>query len=319
MTHRSAFDALGDRIKDYESREGGRRAMRGVPLVVRVDGRSFSTFTRGMQRPFDQDLANLMTEVTAYVVEQTGAKVGYTQSDEISLILEPFGTVGTGEVARAVLSIRESSASGGTEETARRADALLARLEAAGSGATDFPFGGRFQKLCSVIAGLATARFMKDAVRLWPERCERQLPVFDARVFEVPNRDEAIAALAWREADATKNAVSMAARAHFSHARLQGRSSAQMQEMLFHEHGVNFNDYPARFKRGAYLRRQVVEMELDPATLARIPEAKRPTGPVLRHRVVTLDLPPIRALRNPAEVLIDGAAPVLRNEGLATA
>ena len=173
----------------------------------------------------------------------------------------------------------------------------------------DFLFGGRFQKLCSVVAGLATARFVKDAVRLWPERCARQLPVFDARVFEVPNRDEAAAALVWRELDATKNAVSMAARAHFPNARLQGKTSAQMQEMLLQEKGINFNDYPSRFKRGVYLQRRTVARALPPERLVLIPEDKRPIGPVLRREVVCLDLPPITRGANRVEVLLDGADP----------
>jgi len=74
-------DALGDRIKGYEARETGRRAMRGVPLVARVDGRSFSKFTRGMARPFDSDFADLMVEVARCLVEQTHAKVAYVQSE----------------------------------------------------------------------------------------------------------------------------------------------------------------------------------------------------------------------------------------------
>lgn len=146
-------------------------------------------------------------------------------------------------------------------------------------------------------------------MRLWPERCARQLPTFDARVFEVPTRDEAVAALVWRELDATKNAVSMSARAHFPQARLQGRTSAQMQEMLFQEKGVNFNDYPARFKRGVYLQRRTVAWELPPERRALIPEGKRPTGPVLRSEVVCLDLPPITRVPNRVEVLLDGAEP----------
>jgi len=309
---RRTTDALGDRMKAYERRETERRAMRGVPLVVRVDGRSFSRFTRGMARPFDQDMADLMVEVARYLVEQTQAKVALTQSDEISLVLEPFDHVGIGEVRRALADSVSRFEAGDAAAAAARTKALLDRTARGASLArddADFLFGGRFQKLCSVVAGLATARFVKDAVRLWPERCARQLPVFDARVFEVPNRDEAVAALVWRELDATKNAVSMAARAHFPHARLQGKTPAQMQEMLFREKGINFNAYPARFKRGVYLQRRTAARELPPERLALIPEGKRPTGPVLRTEIACLDLPPITRVVNRVEVLLDGAEP----------
>lgn len=305
-------DAMGDRMKAYERRETERRAMRGVPLVVRVDGRSFSRFTRGLARPYDQDMADLMVEVARYLVEQTQAKVALTQSDEISLILEPFDHVGIGEVRRALAQVASLLDAGDAAAGKAKSLELLDRTARGASlvrDDTDFLFGGRFQKLCSVIAGLATARFVKDAVRLWPDRCARQLPVFDARVFEVPNRDEAVAALVWRELDATKNAVSMAARAHFPHSRLHGKSSSQMQEMLFQEHGVNFNDYPARFKRGVYLQRRTVDRELAPERLARIPEGKRPTGPIVRTEVICLDLPPITRVANRVEVLLDGLPP----------
>jgi len=279
----SRMDVLGDRIKGYEARESDRRAMKGVPLVARVDGRSFSKFTRGMARPFDSDFADLMVEVARYLVEQTHARVALVQSDEITIVLDPF-----------------SPKKG--EENGKARDG--------GFGDTEFMFDGRFQKLNSVLAGLATARFVKDAVRLWPERCEKQLPVFDCRVFEVPNREEAAWACAWREADATKNAVSMACRAYYGPKEMLGKSSAEMQEMLFQK-GVNFNDYPARFRRGSYVQRKTILKELAPEVLARIPEGKRPTGPVMRNETVVLDLPPIRRVANWVEVILDGADPVL--------
>lgn len=279
----SRMDVLGDRIKGYEARETDRRAMRGVPLVARVDGRSFSKFTRGMARPFDSDFADLMVEVAKYLVEQTHARVAYVQSDEVTIVLDPF---------------------------APKKDEANGKARDGGFGDTEFMFDGRFQKLNSVLAGLATARFMKDAVRLWPERCEKQLPVFDARVFEVPNREEAAWSVAWREFDAVKNAVSMACRAYYGPKEMLGKSCSEMQEMLFQK-GVNFNDYPAHFKRGSYVQRKTFLKELAPEVLARIPEGKRPTGPVTRNETVVLDLPPIRKVANWIEVILDGAEPVL--------
>jgi hypothetical protein len=77
------------------------------------------------------------------------------------------------------------------------------------------------------------------------------------------------------------------------------------------EHGVNFNDYPARFKRGVYVQRRTFERTLDAATLAKIPEGRRPTGPIMRSETVVLDLPPIRKVVNRVEVLLDGAEPAL--------
>lgn len=83
----SSKDNLGDRIKDYEAAETQRKFMKGLPIVVRLDGRSFSKYTKNFNRPFDEDMSEAMFETTKFLVEQTNALIGYTQSDEITLIL----------------------------------------------------------------------------------------------------------------------------------------------------------------------------------------------------------------------------------------
>ncbi len=80
-------DDLGDRMKGYESVETGGRFDRNLPLYIRIDGRSFSKFTRDMKRPFDERMSRAMIETTRYLVEKTNARIGYVQSDEISLVL----------------------------------------------------------------------------------------------------------------------------------------------------------------------------------------------------------------------------------------
>lgn len=84
------LDAHGDRMKSYEKQKTESKFLRGVPLYARIDGRGFSKFTKGMNRPYDADMSSIMVKVTKYLVEETGALTGYTQSDEISLCwLEP--------------------------------------------------------------------------------------------------------------------------------------------------------------------------------------------------------------------------------------
>ncbi len=77
-------------------------------------------------------------------------------------------------------------------------------------------FGARIQKMASVLSGMATSKFMMTAIGFWPDLAESLLPHFDARIFALPNRDEVANAMLWRELDATKNAVSMATRCHYS-------------------------------------------------------------------------------------------------------
>lgn len=78
-------DALGDRIKAYEEQETYARFLPNVPVVARIDGRCFSKFTKGLDRPFDDRFSHIMRRVTEQLVRETNACVGYTQSDEISL------------------------------------------------------------------------------------------------------------------------------------------------------------------------------------------------------------------------------------------
>lgn len=79
-------DALGDRMKMYEGLESDRRFMPQLPVLARLDGRSFSRFTKRFEKPFDVNMALTMAETTAYLVEETSALMGYTQSDEITLL-----------------------------------------------------------------------------------------------------------------------------------------------------------------------------------------------------------------------------------------
>lgn len=87
-------DDFGDRMKAYES-EHETRLGRDGPIVARLDGRGFSKFTKGFDRPFDSGMTKAMQQVASALVENTHAKIGYTQSDEITLIYEanPDGQV----------------------------------------------------------------------------------------------------------------------------------------------------------------------------------------------------------------------------------
>lgn len=241
--------SLGDRMKSYEAPSTGRKAFKGQPLVVRLDGKSFHTWTKGLKRPYDQRLSDLMVRVTKALVDRFQAKVGYTQSDEITLVwyVQPH----------------ESA---------------------------EYPFDGRFQKLESLTAAYATAIFNSQAAGdFFGEPQGERLALFDSRAFVVPTIKEAYHAILWRQQDATKNAISMAAHTYFSHKSLQGKHGNEMQEMLFSEKGINFDDYPPFFKRGTFVKRMKVEKVLEDWELEAIPEAHRPSGPVTRTVVKEFD------------------------------
>ena len=77
--------SLGDRMKWYEKRYA-HVVMPMIPVMARIDGRSFSKFTSGLARPYDERMSRLMIDTTKFLVEQTNARCGYTQSDEITLV-----------------------------------------------------------------------------------------------------------------------------------------------------------------------------------------------------------------------------------------
>jgi tRNA(His) guanylyltransferase len=77
--------SLGDRMKGYES-DRDFRFMPYIPVMARLDGKAFHSFTKGMDRPFDSSFSELMVMTTKRLVDFANARIGYTQSDEISLV-----------------------------------------------------------------------------------------------------------------------------------------------------------------------------------------------------------------------------------------
>jgi tRNA(His) 5'-end guanylyltransferase len=262
-------DDLGTRMKGYESHQTTPRAMKRLPICVRVDGRAFHTFTRGLERPFDKGFAKAMVETCKFLVSQTHAKIGYTQSDEITLVFW---------------------------DGSHKAEPL---------------FGGKYFKLTSVIASLATGKFMSLIPEHMPSKVGK-IPSWDARIFQVPDLSEAANLLLWRWIDARKNSISMAAQAYFSHKELHEKPSFERLTMLAGE-GVLWDEYPEHLKWGTFIQRKVIERELNEAELDRIPEHVRHlhSGLKTRNDYVELALPLIE-ISNRVEVLFEGAEPELR-------
>jgi tRNA(His) guanylyltransferase len=264
-------DALGDRMKLYESIECGRRFMPLCPILARIDGRAFHSFTRGMIRPYDSRLCKLMRETMLYLARETNALVGYTQSDETTLCwhsTDPKSQVW---------------------------------------------FDGRIAKMTSQLAAHATLEFNALLAKEMPEFL-RLRPTFDARVWQVPNRAEAANVFVWRELDAVKNSITMAASTFYSHKELLYKNGAQKQELLRNK-GINWNDYPAFFKRGSYVQRQHVKKPFGAEEIERLPPKHRArTDPKLvveRADYSLVELPVLTTIENRESVLFEGADPVV--------
>lgn len=195
-------DDLGTRMKEqYENRTRYFLPRRSY-TIVRIDGKSFHTYTRKLPRPYDLQLMQDMADTAKYLCENMqGASFAFVQSDEISVLLTDFA-----------------------------------------KDLTSAWFDGNIQKIASISASLATAKFNQL-------RPTGGLAQFDARCFTIPDPVEVQNYFVWRQKDATRNSVSMAAQSVYSHKQLLGKSQKEMQELLFQK-GINWNDYPATFKRG---------------------------------------------------------------------
>ena len=204
---------------------------RRIPAIIRVDGKAFSSFTKGLEKPFDNFFRNVMQLTMQYMCENIqGCVFGYTQSDEISLLLTDYETI-----------------------------------------ATDAWFDYNIQKMCSVSASMATLAFNK----FWVEKFQMRIDdldeeawsagtsymvdiiqpkmftaMFDARVFSIP-KDEVCNYFIWRQQDATRNSIATVGQTYFSQKELDGRSQNEIQEMLWQQHGINWNAYPIAYRRGA--------------------------------------------------------------------
>lgn len=204
--------SLGDRMKDYEATSDLVLTSR-LPVIIRIDGKRFSNFTKKIKadKPFDERFSSAMTNAALETAKHIeGCVFAFTQSDEITLILR-------------------NDQSENSEPW----------------------FGNRVQKITSIAASMATAHFLSYM-------SGGSAAYFDARVFVVPNEQEAINAVLWRQNDAVKNNVQAAC--YYEVARKIGKKTArkkmhglnqkQQQELLFKETGINWSNYPTKYKRG---------------------------------------------------------------------
>lgn len=174
-------------------------------------------------------------------------------------------------------------------------------------------FDGRHSKMVSQIAALATLAFYRHVAYHFPREYAERLPSFDARVWQVPTRAEGANVFLWRELDATKNSISMAAQTFYSPNQLHGKNGDEKQEMLFQQ-GVNWNDYPDYFKRGTFIQKHGVVRPFTTAEIELLPPKHlartNPDLTVERSEWRELAMPPFRSVSNREAVVFDGATPI---------
>ena len=215
--------SLGDRMKSYEAAVGTVLLPR-TPTIIRVDGKAFHTFTKRIT-PFNDPSSQfgpsemmhkvMMLTAQAMCSQMQNVAVAYTQSDEISFLLRDYD-----------------------------------RLE------SQQWFGGKVQKIASVSASMAAAYFnymWGQVFDEWQAGHIGDIALFDSRVFQIP-KDDVVNYFVWRQKDATRNSINFIARKYFSHKRLHGLNTDQVQELLWKEHEINWSHFDNWKKRGACVK-----------------------------------------------------------------
>ena len=219
-------DELGNRMKEYYENRAKTYLVRRIPVILRVDGKAFHSFTKGLKKPFDEILMKAMWNTMLDLCKNIqGCVFGYTQSDEITLVLKDYKKL-----------------------------------------TSDAWFDYSVQKLCSISASMATLYFNTNFIQLTSNyfqheilednkyydticKCIDKGALFDSRCFNIPKEDVTNCIL-WRQQDATRNSIQSVGQYYFIHKELNGKSCNEIRDMLFTQKGVNWNDFPTYCKRG---------------------------------------------------------------------
>lgn len=217
-------DSLGTRMKMLESKSAYRLETK-KPVIARIDGKAFHSFTKGMDRPWDIDLQQSMAATAKYLCENIqGAKLAYTQSDEISILLTDY----------------ERST-------------------------TQAWFDYKLQKMSSVAASFATSSFMIEIMKRFPDRIgsfssKDRLPAFDARFFNL-EKNEVCNYFWWRQQDAIRNSIQMLTRTHFSHSECKNKNQNELKEMLLSKN-ISWDDQDHFSKYGTCIIEKTISEDV---------------------------------------------------------
>lgn len=199
-----------------------------TPAILRIDGRAFHTLTRGFKRPFDEILAGAMQDTMKYLCENIqGCVLGYTQSDEITLVLVDYKTL----------------------ETSAWFDYNIQKCVSVSASMATMAFNREFNdRFWFYHQEHHSEEDEKYLIAL--EKAKEKGAMFDARVFNIP-KEEVCNNILWRQQDAIRNSIQMVGHANFSDKQMHGKNTSEIKEMLLSEKGIDWNDLPTKFQRGS--------------------------------------------------------------------
>lgn len=234
-------DALGDRMKEYYENRSKSYLTRRTPVIIRIDGCHFHSFCRGLRKPYDPTFIKAMQLTTKDLCENIqGCKIGYVESDEISLLLTDYDTL----------------------QTDAWFDYSVQKICSVAASMTAMYFNRNWSKLVEEFYEKNVEdNWHDDDERYYNDVLKKKVELggyFDARAFNLPE-SEIVNYFIWRQNDATRNSIQGLAQANFSQKQLQGLNNSQLQDKLHEEKNINWNNCSVAEKRGTCVKRNTIE------------------------------------------------------------
>lgn len=254
-------DSLGDRQKAYEA-VNDRILVPKMPFIIRVDGKAFHTYTRGFVKPFDEIMCKTMIEVTKKLCEEIpGAVLGYTQSDEITIVCKYTDRIKSqawfnGRL-RKIETIAASKATKWfnkifSEKVTELRNEFWLKIR---NGAYELyaeVFNAESQEKADKLAEKIANNAVKEKTNFDLYVRKAGLAEFDARAFNIPEWD-CINNVIWRQQDATRNSIEAVGHANFSTKELHKVNCDGIKEMLLKQKNINWeSDFTPYQKYGAF-------------------------------------------------------------------
>ena len=221
-------DIIGDKIKQYEKVITSIKLDSTFPIVIRLDGNNFSTFTRNLTKPYDIRFSELMQEVSKFALQETGFDIAYVQSDEISLVYIP----------------KETN--------------------------SQIYHDGKLYKILSKLASKVSVRFNIRLSKYLPDK-QNDEPIFDCRIFNLPDNNLAFETIKWRFKDARRNSILSLGYWTLGHNKVVNKKGKEILELLL-ENNVDWHSYPIEYKYGTFFKRIKTKNKLSEEELNNLPE-----------------------------------------------
>lgn len=224
-----ATSELEKRMRTYEDVTKS-TLVRHMPVIIHLDGQSFSKFTKGFQSPFDELLRDTMNQTMLYLCKNIqGCKFGYTQSDEISLLLTDYDNL----------------------DTSAWFDDEILKMASVSASMCTMKFNQLFvHSIVDMFHGIPTTKYERAL-----EKAAYAGATFDSRVFNVPKGD-VTNYFYWQQTDYIHNAIQMTGIHFFGRKNMSKVTTQQIIDRLDKEMWITYDKYyPAAYRRGVCAKR----------------------------------------------------------------